>query len=129
MATAAAVELATTGLPGRCGSGTACSEERREAGAAEELGNEDGGVALCFDAIDPLQRVGPICTGKGWQRQRVASSTGLPARATASCRSEHSGERRGEDRRGARWRGAGAPAKGVAFLPAAEGESDGRRVT
>jgi hypothetical protein len=110
MAAAAAVELATTGLPGRCGSGTACSEEGREAGAAEELGNEDGGVALCFDAIDPLQRAGPICTGKGWQRQRVTSSTGLPARTTASCRSEHSGERRGEDRRGVameRSRGAG----------------------
>jgi hypothetical protein len=24
--------------------------------AAEELGDENGGVALCLDAVDPLQR-------------------------------------------------------------------------
>lgn len=30
-------------------------DEGHEAGAAEELGYEDGGVALCFGGFDPLQ--------------------------------------------------------------------------
>jgi hypothetical protein len=52
----AAVELATIGLPGRCGSGTECNEEGHEAGAAEELGDKDNGVALCFGTVNQLQR-------------------------------------------------------------------------
>ena len=31
-------------------------EEGHESGAAEELGDEDGGVALGFRSVDPLQR-------------------------------------------------------------------------
>ena len=33
-------------------------EEGHEAGAAEELGDEDGGVALHLGAVDPLQWTG-----------------------------------------------------------------------
>jgi hypothetical protein len=50
----AVVESATVGLPRRCDSGLRDGgEEGREAsGVAEELGDEDGGEALCLGAID-----------------------------------------------------------------------------
>ena len=56
--------------------------------------------------------------GKGWQRQRVASSTGL---------SKRSSERRGEEgRRGGEEQGC--QQRELPFLPTAEGESEERRV-
>jgi hypothetical protein len=42
-------------------------EEGHEAGAAEELGDEDSGMALHLGAVDPLQRVGRIDTSRARQ--------------------------------------------------------------
>ena len=48
--------------------------EEREAGAAKELGDEDGVVALHLDAVDTLQRAGRICAGEGaWRRRERAT--------------------------------------------------------
>jgi hypothetical protein len=50
-------------LLGRCGSGTAVRKDRGN--AAEELGNEDSGVALHLGVIDPLWRCGANLQGRG----------------------------------------------------------------
>jgi hypothetical protein len=50
------VESAATGLPERYGSGIVVRKDR--ANAAEEPGDENGGVALCLDVVDPLQQHG-----------------------------------------------------------------------
>jgi hypothetical protein len=41
------------------------SDEGHEAGTAEELGDEDNGVALRLGAIDPLQQAGRIYADEG----------------------------------------------------------------
>jgi hypothetical protein len=50
-------------LPGRCGSRTVVRKDR--ANAAEELGDEDGGVALRLGTVDPLQRCGANLRKRG----------------------------------------------------------------
>ena len=42
------------------------------ANAAEELGDEDGGVALRLGAVDPLQRRGANMRGRGREREARA---------------------------------------------------------
>jgi hypothetical protein len=40
------------------------------ADATEELGDENGGVALCLDTVDPLQQRGRTSTSEGERRVR-----------------------------------------------------------
>ena len=65
----ATVESAIAGLLGRCSSRTVMRKNRAD--VAEELGDKDGGVALHFGTIDPLQ----------WCRAR--------ARASGTCGARH----------------------------------------
>jgi hypothetical protein len=57
------VESAVADLLGRCNSRAAVGKNRAD--AVEELGDEDGGVALHLGTVDPLLSAGRICTGEG----------------------------------------------------------------
>jgi hypothetical protein len=49
-------------------------EEGYEASVAEELGDEDGGLALHLGVVNPLQLAGRICPGEGaWHGQERAA--------------------------------------------------------
>ena len=54
------------GLPRHCGSGTTVRKDRAD--TTEELGDEDGSVALRFGAIDPLQWRGVNLCGRRRER-------------------------------------------------------------
>jgi hypothetical protein len=45
-------------------------EEGHEASVVEELGDEDGGVALRLGTVNPLQRVGRICADDSVRRRQ-----------------------------------------------------------
>jgi hypothetical protein len=71
------------GLPRRYGSGTAMRKERAD--AAEELGDEDGGMALRLGIVDPLpQQHGANLCGPGRAAWAGASSAGGSARHLGS---------------------------------------------
>jgi hypothetical protein len=52
----------------------ACNEEGHEAGAAEELGDKDNSVALCFGTVNQLQRA-KAGNGSAWPTVLGSPST------------------------------------------------------